>query len=41
MERRTAEGRTKYEVIHCLRRYTAREIHRTIRADLATLKSRT
>ena len=28
--RRTAEGKTKREVIRCLKRYVAREIHRAI-----------
>ncbi|MEJ8639824.1 hypothetical protein [Streptomyces sp. MS2.AVA.5] len=28
--RRTAEGKTKREVIRCLKRYIAREIHRVI-----------
>lgn len=41
MERRTTEGRTKKEVICCLKRYVAREIHRTLRADLSTLELRT
>lgn len=41
MERRTAEGRTNREVIRCLKRYVAREIYRTLRADLTTLKLRT
>jgi transposase len=34
MERRLAEGRTKPEIIRCLKRYAAREIYRTLRADL-------
>lgn len=41
MERRTTEGRTKKEVIRCLKRYVAREIYRTLRADLSTLELRT
>ncbi|MFN7968227.1 MAG: transposase [Acidimicrobiales bacterium] len=41
MERRTTEGRTKNEVIRCLKRYVAREIYRTLRADLSTLELRT
>ena len=40
MERRTVEGRTKKEIIRCLKRYVAREIHRTLRADLSTLPLR-
>jgi len=32
LERRTAEGKTKREVIRCLKRYVAREIHRCISA---------
>ena len=34
MERRLAEGRTKPEIIRCLKRYAAREIYGTLRADL-------
>ena len=34
MERRLAEGRTKPEIIRCLKRYAAREVYRTLRADL-------
>lgn len=34
MTRRLAEGRTKPEIIRCLKRYAAREIYRTMRADL-------
>ncbi|WP_331751806.1 transposase [Streptomyces globisporus] len=30
LQRRTAEGKTKREVIRCLKRYVAREIHRVI-----------
>ncbi len=40
MERRTAEGRTKKEVIRCLKRYVARQIYRILRADLSTLPLR-
>jgi transposase len=32
--RRTAEGRSKKEIIRCLKRYIAREIYYTLRADL-------
>ena len=35
--RRVAEGRTKPEIIRCLKRYIAREIYRNIRADLTRL----
>ncbi|WP_420436874.1 IS110 family transposase [Candidatus Poriferisocius sp.] len=41
LDRRVAEGKTKKEAIRCLKRYIAREIYRTLRADLATLKTRT
>jgi transposase len=34
MQRRLAEGRTKPEIIRCLKRYAAREIYRTLRVDL-------
>lgn len=40
MTRRLAEGLTKKEVIRCLKRYIVREIHRNLRADLATLEKR-
>ncbi len=40
MARRTAEGRTKKDVIRCLKRYIIRDIHRTLRSDLATLQTR-
>jgi transposase len=33
--RRTAEGRSKREIIRCIKRYLAREVYRTLRADLA------
>ena len=36
-ERRTAEGKTKTEIIRCLKRYIAREIYHTLRADLRSL----
>ncbi len=35
--RRTTEGKTKKEIMRCLKRYIAREIHRSLRADLADL----
>ena len=41
MERRLAEGRTKKEIIRCLKRYVARQLFRTLRADLTTLALRT
>jgi hypothetical protein len=33
-ERRTAEGKTKTEIIRCLKRYIAREIYHALVADL-------
>jgi transposase len=33
-ERRTAEGKTKTEIIRCLKRYIAREIYHALLADL-------
>jgi transposase len=36
-QRRTAEGKTKPEIIRCLKRYIARETYRVLRADLADL----
>jgi hypothetical protein len=33
MERRLAEGKTKKEVIRCLKRYAAREIYSTLCRD--------
>lgn len=33
--RRTAEGRSKREILRCLKRYIAREIYRTLCADVA------
>lgn len=35
--RRQAEGLSKREIIRCLKRYIAREVYRTLRADLAAL----
>jgi hypothetical protein len=35
MARRTAEGKTKKEVIRCLKRYVARAAYRAIIADMA------
>ena len=36
-ERRTAEGKTKTEIIRCLKRYIAREIYHALSADLTEL----
>jgi len=36
--RRTAEGKTKRDIIRCLKRYIAREVYNTLRADLAELQ---
>jgi hypothetical protein len=33
-QRRAAEGRTKREIIRCLKRYIAREVYNALRADL-------
>ena len=41
MDRRLAENKTKREAIRCLKRFVARELYRTLRADLATLTTRT
>jgi len=35
--RRTAEGKTKPEIMRCLKRYIAREVYYALRADLARL----
>lgn len=37
--RRTADGLNRREIIRCLKRYIAREIYQTLRADLAALNS--
>jgi transposase len=34
-ERRTREGKTQREIMRCLKRYIAREIYNTLKADLA------
>jgi len=39
-ERRTAEGKTKSEIIRCLKRYIAREIYHALIADLLPTASR-
>lgn len=36
MQRRLAEGKTKKEIIRCLKRYVARQIHHAIQTDLTT-----
>lgn len=36
-ERRTTEGKTKKEIIRCLKRYIAREVHASLRSDLRLL----
>lgn len=36
VERRTQQGRTKAEIIRCLKRYVAREVFTAIRADLGS-----
>lgn len=41
VSRRTAEGLSKPEIIRCLKRYLAREIYRTLRADYAALHAPT
>jgi len=39
-QRRAAEGKTKPEIIRCLKRYIARETYHTLQADLADLTTR-
>ena len=36
-QRRTTEGKSKKEIIRCLKRYIAREVYYTLRADLKDL----
>jgi hypothetical protein len=36
--RRTAEGKTKTEIMRCLKRYTAREVFPHLLADTLTLQ---
>lgn len=36
-ERRTTEGKTKKEIIRCLKRYIAREVHASLRNDIRSL----
>ena len=38
-KRRTAEGKTKLEIIRCLKRYIARETYHTLTTDLTNLKN--
>ncbi len=40
-ERRLAQRKTKKEAIRCLKRFVAPQLYRTLRADLATLTTRT
>ena len=40
-QRRTAEGKTKREIIRCLKRHIAREAYHALRADLADLQAAT
>jgi transposase len=37
-ERRTADGKSRREIVRCLKRAIAREVHRTLSADLASLR---
>ncbi len=37
--RRTTEGKTKKEIMRCLKRYIAREVYASLRADLRALPS--
>ena len=37
VERRTGEGKTKKEIIRCLKRYIAREVHASLHEDLGSL----
>ena len=41
VKRRVAQGRSKQEIIRCLKRYLAREIFRSLRADYAALSAPT
>ena len=41
MDRRLAKCNTKKEAIRCLKRFVARELYRTLRADHPTLTTRT
>ena len=37
-KRRAAEGKTKADILRCLKRYIARETYHTLRADLAGVR---
>jgi transposase len=39
--RRTAEGKSKKEIIRCLKRYIVRQLYYTLRADLKDLAQAT
>ncbi len=39
-QRRLTEGKTKPEIVRCLKRFIARELFHTLSADLADLPSR-
>jgi len=39
-ERRAREGKSQREIMRCLKRYIAREVYNTLRADLADLTPR-
>jgi transposase len=36
-ERRAAEGKTKNDIVRCLKRWIAREVYTTLRNDLGSL----
>ena len=37
--KRTAEGRSKREILRCLKRYIARDVYHTLRADLTAYRA--
>jgi hypothetical protein len=37
MTRRLAEGKTRKEVIRCIKRYIAREVHTALVTDIGTI----
>jgi len=41
VDRLLREGKTKREAMRCLKRYVARQMYRTLRADLAALNALT
>ena len=41
LERRTQQGRSKKEIIRCLKRYIVREVHTALLADFTTLNTLT